>query len=102
MQHRMWEIDADGTRSPWVAKFYKTKEAKEVYYEDAKLNMIAQSYADDFNKLANIREKIAFVPSYVLELSNGKVCMAEPVGYLVLSVWASSYGLSPFGDCTLR
>ena len=86
MQHRMWEIDADGTRSPWVAKFYKTKEAKEVYYEDAKLNMIAQSYADDFNKLANIREKIAFVPSYVLELSNGRVCTAEPVGHLVFVV----------------
>mmetsp|Transcript_41107 Transcript_41107/g.64210 ORF Transcript_41107/g.64210 Transcript_41107/m.64210 type:complete len:153 (+) Transcript_41107:152-610(+) len=76
--YRMWEMEGS-SRLPFVCKFYKTRQPKEVCMEDAKLNMIAQSYADDFNRKANVSQKIAFVPSYFMELENGALCCSEPV-----------------------
>ena len=78
----MWDIDAkDGRRSGWVVKFYKQPVDKHVVFEDAKLSMIAQTYADDFNRKSGVRQTVAFLPSYVLELveRSGRLCCAEPV-----------------------
>ena len=82
VQYKMCDIDAkDGKSSRWVAKFYKQRVETSVIYEDARLSMIAQTYADDFNRKSGISQTVAFLPSYVLELveRRGQLCCVEPV-----------------------
>jgi hypothetical protein len=82
-QYKMWDIDPkDGTRTAWVAKFYKKRSVDKTFiFEDAKVSMIAQTYADDFNRNSGIKHIVAFVPSYVLELveRDSLLCCAEPI-----------------------
>ncbi len=54
----MWEIESNSHMTPHVAKFYKTREDESVVFEDAKLNMVAESYAHDFNLKSRIPQKV--------------------------------------------
>jgi hypothetical protein len=81
----MWDIDPhDGSTAEYVAKFYKKRGVdKTIIFEDAKVSMIAQTYADDFNRKSGIKHIVAFVPSYVLELleRGSQLCCAESFSY---------------------
>ncbi len=57
----MWEIEANGHMTPHVAKFYKTLEDDSVVFEDAKLNMVAESFAHEFNIQSRLPQKVLFV-----------------------------------------
>jgi len=80
-QHHMWEVEEDGCRCAFVAKFTKTAVTAESIFEDAKLSMISQMYADMFNRVSNVDKKVAFLPSYVLILQDrgNKLCCSEPI-----------------------
>jgi hypothetical protein len=54
----MWEIEPNDQMTPYVAKFYKTVESEETVFEDARLNMVAESYAHDFNVQSKIPYKV--------------------------------------------
>lgn len=54
----MWEIGKDGNRSMYVAKFFKTRVGTSAVYEEAKLSMIAQTYADDFNRKSGVAKTV--------------------------------------------
>ena len=80
-QHHMWEVEEDGCRCAFVAKFTKTAVTAESIFEDAKLSMISQMYAEMFNRVSNVDKKVAFLPSYVLILQDrgNKLCCSEPI-----------------------
>ena len=61
----MWEVEANGHMTPHVAKFYKTVEDDSVVFEDAKLNMVAESFAHNFNVESKIPQKVSdFLTNY--------------------------------------
>ena len=55
----MWEVEEDGCRCAFVAKFTKTKVSAESIFEDAKLSMISQLYADKFNRVSGVDKKVS-------------------------------------------
>ena len=58
----MWEIEKNGHMTPYVAKFYKTLEDDSVVFEDAKLNMVAEGFAHDFNVQSKLPQKVLTLP----------------------------------------
>ena len=57
MQHRMHEVEG-GHRAMFVAKFYKVPVSKSDVLEDAKLSMVAETYAHDFNRKSGLDKKV--------------------------------------------
>ncbi|KAJ1470407.1 kinase-like domain-containing protein [Baffinella frigidus] len=82
--HRMWEVDAAGGRTPWVAKRNKTREPdRAVCWEDAKMASVAAVYGEAFNRKASragMKLNVAFLPSYALEVNDSREVFAiEPL-----------------------
>eukprot|EP00282_Hemiselmis_andersenii_P006130 CAMPEP_0114158950 /NCGR_PEP_ID=MMETSP0043_2-20121206/27509_1 /TAXON_ID=464988 /ORGANISM="Hemiselmis andersenii, Strain CCMP644" /LENGTH=250 /DNA_ID=CAMNT_0001254781 /DNA_START=112 /DNA_END=861 /DNA_ORIENTATION=+ len=79
--HHMTEVEEDGCRCAFVAKFTKISVTAESIFEDSKLSMISQLYADEFNRVSGVDKKVAFLPSYVLVLQDrgNLLCCSEPV-----------------------
>jgi hypothetical protein len=64
----MWEIESNRHMTPHVAKFYKTREDQSIVFEDAKLNMVAESYAHDFNLKSRIPQKVVLRRMYRFDI----------------------------------
>jgi hypothetical protein len=54
----MHEVEG-GHRAMFVAKFYKVPVSKSDVLEDAKLSMVAETYAHDFNRKSGLDKKVS-------------------------------------------
>lgn len=61
-QHKMYEVEPGGHRAMFVAKFYKHRVSTSAVLEDAKLSMVAETYAHDFNKRSGLDKTVPFPP----------------------------------------
>lgn len=77
--HRAWEVDAQGARSEFVAKFNEVGDDS-VCLADVKAQAVAEDLAQDFNREGSgAGAKVAFLPCWALELPQRSCfCCGEP------------------------